>query len=291
MRTITIKVRRFLMRKNELIAIVTTGLIATYATYHYESNQFDTSKKEPVKESSKYEQHITPIGDAPDFAAIKQVKLKKQAFFDYLRPGIAIENQRIEKERLRLLAIANDFQSGSVTLEQLEYAKRVGKLYNLALDGEQISQAWLSEMLHRVNVIPQGLVMVQGANESAWGTSRFATQANNYFGQWCYKKGCGLVPLQRSEGSTHEVAKFVSVQQSIHGYFMNVNRNRAYKELREIRFQRAQAGLSLTNTDAAAALTNGLLKYSERGEAYVNDLQSMIRHNKQYWESPITSNN
>ena len=64
---------------------------------------------------------------------------------------------------------------------------------------------------------------------------------------------------------------------------MNVNRNNAYKALREIRYQRHLNDQSLTDTDAAMALTNGLLKYSERGEAYVNDLQSMIRHNQQFW--------
>ncbi|MDG2682003.1 glucosaminidase, partial [Vibrio parahaemolyticus] len=28
---------------------------------------------------------------------------------------------------------------------------------------------------------------------------------------------------------------------------------------------------------------HGLLSYSERGIAYVNDLRSMIRHNNAYW--------
>ncbi|MEF1231376.1 glucosaminidase, partial [Vibrio fortis] len=35
--------------------------------------------------------------------------------------------------------------------------------------------------------------------------------------------------------------------------------------------------------DAATKLTEGLLKYSERGADYVTDLQAMIRHNKVYW--------
>ena len=69
---------------------------------------------------------------------------------------------------------------------------------------------------------------------------------------------------------------------------MNVNRNRAYEELREIRYQRHLRGESLTDTDAAIALTNGLLKYSERGEAYVKDLQAMIRHNQAFWEDTLT---
>ncbi|GAL25528.1 hypothetical protein JCM19239_3802 [Vibrio variabilis] len=43
--------------------------------------------------------------DKPDIASITDVNEKKETFFDYLRPGIAIENARIEKERRRLLAI------------------------------------------------------------------------------------------------------------------------------------------------------------------------------------------
>ncbi|TMP76093.1 glucosaminidase, partial [Pseudoalteromonas ruthenica] len=31
-------------------------------------------------------------------------------------------------------------------------------------------------------------------------------------------------------------------------------------------------------------LTAGLIAYSERGEAYVNELNDMIRHNKAYFD-------
>lgn len=132
-------------------------------------------------------------------------------------------------------------------------------------------------------MLPEALVLTQAANESAWGTSRFATEANNYFGHWCYSKGCGLVPLQRNEGSTHEVAKFSSSQESVHRYFMNLNRNKAYQDLRGIRTELANKGEDLLTFDAATKLTEGLLKYSERGADYVTDLQAMIRHNKVYW--------
>jgi Bax protein len=139
-------------------------------------------------------------------------------------------------------------------------------------------------MLSRVNVLPKALVLTQAANESAWGTSRFATKANNYFGHWCYTKGCGLVPRQRNEGSSHEVATFSSSQESVHRYFMNLNRNRAYADLRAIRAKLAAQGDNLLTTASATELTNGLLKYSERGSDYVTDLQAMIRHNEVYWQ-------
>ncbi|USD34047.1 glucosaminidase domain-containing protein [Vibrio coralliilyticus] len=278
------------MRKSEFIAIATAGLIASCSFYSYEKNE--AQERERRKQAQMPEYSISfdghSVGQAPDFSAITDVKAKKQAFFDYLRPGIAFENQRILDERKRLNKIQARLQAGQLSSNDTNHAKRLGELYNVELEPFGINQQWLDQMFHRVDVIPEALVLVQGANESAWGTSRFAIQANNYFGQWCYSTGCGLVPMARGEGMTHEVAKFSSVQQSIQGYFMNVNRNLAYEDLREIRYQRHLSGESLTDTDAAIALTNGLLKYSERGEAYVKDLQAMIRHNQAFWEAPLT---
>ncbi|NVD06666.1 glucosaminidase [Vibrio sp. JPW-9-11-11] len=272
------------MRKSEFVAIAAAGIIAGCSFYSYEKNT-----QQAVTETVTSQTQARKVGDAPDFAAIGDVTLKKQAFFDYLRPGIALENQRVRHERQRLEAIQANFEQQSLSSNDIQDAKRLGNLYNLELTLEGVTKEWLDDMLHRVDVIPEALVLVQGANESAWGTSRFATQANNYFGQWCYSPGCGLVPKQRSEGMTHEVAKFRSVQQSIYGYFMNVNRNNAYHDLRQIRYERHLAGQSLSDTDAAMALTRGLLKYSERGEAYVNDLQAMIRHNASFWETPLAN--
>ena len=227
-----------------------------------------------------------PLGNKPDFAGINDVNEKKQTFFEYLGRGVAIENHRIEGERARLLAMQGALDaSESINNSLQSYARRLGKLYSHSVPADGVTQEWLDTMLSRVNVLPQALVLTQAANESAWGTSRFATQANNYFGQWCYQQGCGLVPLQRNEGASHEVAKFDSVQESIHRYFMNVNRNAAYKELRTIRTALSNNDKDLLNAESANELAQGLLAYSERGQDYVNDIQSMIRHNNKYWDN------
>lgn len=220
-----------------------------------------------------------PVMITPDFASIEDVNQKKQAFFDYIRQGLDLENHRILNEREHLL----EFNLHSASSEDLSYAKRLGRLYSYNVPASGVDQAWIDEMLLRVNVLPEALVLVQAANESAWGTSRFATKGNNFFGQWCYQEGCGIIPLQRPSGSTHEVASFQSTQESIHRYFMNVNRNRAYLELRQIRAELEGQGTDLLSSAAAVSLTNGLLRYSERGEDYVNDLQAMIRHNQSFW--------
>lgn len=266
------------MHKSEFLALSIATVVAGFAFYHYEENL----SRHAFELNSQGMAHS--VGPSPDFSKIDNITEKKRSFFAYLKPGIALENKRVKQERARLEQIEQSFKSNSLTSDDAQYAQRLSYLYNVPLTEQGITPKWLDTMLHRVDVLPEGLVLVQAANESAWGTSRFATQANNYFGQWCYRPGCGLIPAKRQEGATHEVAKFSSVQQSIHGYFMNVNRNKAYFDLREIRYQRHLKGQSLIDTEAAMALTNGLLKYSSRGEAYVNDLQSMIRHNKQFWE-------
>ena len=133
----------------------------------------------------------------------------------------------------------------------------------------------LTQLSRRVDIIPVALALVQAANESAWGTSRFATQGNNFFGQWCYQAGCGLVPAARVPGADHEVARFSSPYHSVAAYFANLNTNPAYRPLRDIRYRLRQQDAPVT----AIALARGLSQYSERGETYVGELISMIRNN------------
>lgn len=262
------------------LAIV--GSISLIGPYLYQEEERRRTTEQSSTSADQFDD-LTVASSAPNFAAIKGVNEKKDAFFSFLRPSIKIENKRITKERAFLTKLS---ESGitNIDSEDMSYAKRLGKLYSLPVPSSGLDQAWLTEMLSRVNVLPEALVLTQAANESAWGTSRFATKANNYFGHWCYSKGCGLVPLQRNEGSSHEVATFSSSQESVHRYFMNLNRNRAYADLRAIRAQLAANGNDLLTKETATELTNGLLKYSERGSDYVTDLQAMIRHNKVYWE-------
>ncbi|MGF1710975.1 glucosaminidase domain-containing protein [Vibrio kagoshimensis] len=268
-------------KSTKFLAFAVVGTVSFIGPYIYEQEERRKSLQAKKTEQPEISVEMLPTS-TPDFGAIGDVNEKKDSFFSYLRPSIQIENNRITKERRHLLKWA-DSGIESLSAEELSYAKRLGKLYSLPLSTEGLDNTWLSEMLNRVNVLPEALVLSQAANESAWGTSRFAKQANNFFGQWCYSKGCGLVPLQRNEGSTHEVAKFSSSQESVHRYFMNINRNRAYKELRGIRSDLSDAGQELLTHNTATELTNGLLKYSERGSAYVEDLQAMIRHNQKYW--------
>lgn len=204
----------------------------------------------------------------PDFSAITDVKAKKHAFFSYLYPLIKKQNLLIKNERSVLMAVLLDKRT--IDNEVINLCKKYAKKC------QNLDKARIESLLTRVDQIPPSLVLAQAANESAWGTSRFATQANNYFGQWCFKKGCGLVPLRRNQGSQHEVRKFNSAASSVRAYLLNINTNAAYADLRKIRAK----ARSMNQPLSALVLAEGLSRYSERGEDYVKEIQSMIKFNR-----------
>lgn len=234
----------------------------------------------PFQNSSDETLAASSQGTKPDFSQITDVNQRKAAFFDFLRPAVEHENLRVEQERQFLETLTSVVSAGeALTGDQLTYAAKLADAYKVSLNEQDVTAKWLSKMLSRVDVLPESLVLSQAANESGWGTSRFAVEGNNYFGQWCYRKGCGLVPNARNDGANHEVAVFASPYLSVQAYFMNVNTNRAYQDLRDIRAAQRMSGEIIEGTK----LAEGLSSYSERGQAYVDEIQAMIKHNNQYW--------
>ncbi len=236
-------------------------------------------KPKPVslpKIKNKVKTTVVNNNDIPNFAKIKDVKQKKSTFFSFMNNKIIPANKKVAAERETLLQLLQKFDTKKIfsKTENSTFTK-LSKKYRVDKNGYSISQK-LQRLKQKINKIPPSLILAQSANESAWGTSRFARKGNNYFGQWCYSKGCGLVPASRNEGSTHEVAKFSSVQKSVEEYIYNINVGRSYKKIRQLREKmnnKQQAVDSLV-------LATGLEKYSERGKKYVEEIQSMIRFNK-----------
>jgi len=216
--------------------------------------------------------HRVEIG-APDFSSFTSAKDKKDAFFGYLLPMIQDSNRVIIEKRKRLEKIAQNLERNSLKKSDSKFLSRLTREYNIA--GENLSDKQKIEILKlRVDQIPASLALSQAAKESGWGTSRFARDANNYFGQWCYKKGCGLVPRHRPEGATHEIRAFDRVTDSVDAYLNNINTHNAYGELRKTR-----AELRQQNMVSGLILAEQLGKYSQRGKTYVKEIQSMIRFN------------
>lgn len=211
----------------------------------------------------------------PDFSTISNVVQKKQAFFEYLAPAVQAQNSYILELRQVVQGYRSLISAGeSLSSTQQENLEWLYKEYRIDTD-QSVAQIY-DELLRKIDIIPLELVLVQTANESAWGTSRFARDGYNFFGLWCFKKGCGFVPNRRNEGATHEVAKFDDLSSAMYSYMRNLNRHDAYKELRLIRQKRRNNQQKIS----AIALIDGLSKYSERGEEYIEELQHMIKINK-----------
>ena len=213
----------------------------------------------------------------PDFAAYARVAEKKQAFFDFVRPSIQIENSLILAERRALLAIKASAATEAQATRTLrfEQIRQLAEKYRVPNREALSDNDLLADLLSRVDVVPEGLALAQAANESAWGTSRFARDYRNFFGLWCFTKGCGVKPRQASAESTHQVAAFDSVRAGVAYYLLTLNSHPAYAALRARRQDLQSAGQPVTGD----ALAEGLLRYSERGQSYVDEIKQMIRGN------------
>ncbi len=201
-----------------------------------------------------------------DMSNLKDIKDKKRRFFDFMRPIVNDENAKVLALREKLLAAKKNKNN-------FELVAQAAKSYSVEWTSGK--ESW-KKLLERVDAVALEVALAQSANESAWGQSRFAKQGNNFFGQWCYKKGCGIIPKKRDKGSRHEVAKFKSVNDSVRSYIKNINTGRVYAPLRKVRREDRKKGKPANAYDQAG----GLIKYSQRREAYVKEIRSMIRVNK-----------
>lgn len=212
------------------------------------------------------------------------VQQKKEIFYRFMLPLIVHANDMVMDRRARLQKMQEQLDSGRQlstadieTLRQFAVLLRItdaGTAASLGGDSEQLQKV-IDEVLYKLDVIPAGLVLGQAAYESGYGTSRFAAEGNALFGQWTYG-GKGLVPeQQRKSLGDHRIAAFDWPFDSVRGYYINLSSHPAYEDFRRLRAELKAAGKPLSSL----ALADGLIRYSERGQEYVDTLKGMIRVN------------
>ena len=139
-----------------------------------------------------------------------------------------------------------------------------------------VDRAAVHELLMRVDIVPVSLALSQCAEESGWGTSRFAAEGNALFGQWSWG-GKGIKPLQQREGmGDYRIAAFETPLQSVMAYMRNLNTHNAYAGLRARRAELRAKGERMSGWELAKTLD----KYSERGPAYVESLHGIMKVNQ-----------
>ena len=210
---------------------------------------------------------------------------KKEIFYRFMLPLVMHANAMVRDRRVRLQRLADTVAGGGrLRIEELEWLREAAVLLRITdkdtavdLDGSAEGlRDIIAQALYRLDEIPAGLVLGQAAYESGYGTSRFAQEGNALFGQWTYG-GKGLIPeQQRSNLGDHRIAAYDWPFDSVRSYFINLSSHPAYEDFRRLRAELKAANKPVT----ALALADGLIRYSERGQAYVDTLKGIIRVNK-----------
>ena len=195
----------------------------------------------------------------PSFDSIESTVVRKEVFFNYLLPVI-------HKKNAEIVALRNAISNNELNDNQLN---DLAKKYRVETPSKE-------ELLKVIDILPPSLVLAQAANESDWGRSRFAKDFNNYFGIWCFTKGCGVIPKDRDEDATHEVASFKSLEDCIDYYVLNINRSYAYEDLRLMRKNQRESLQPITGT----LLAQGLGNYAFPGDEYIESIQTLINFNQ-----------
>ena len=199
-----------------------------------------------------------------DLKTLGDTKKKRELFIKIILPLVLSENDKIIEDRKRLFKVlAKNFN----TIGERVWLKRRFKEYKIK-DGD------LSKLKMRMDIIPVSVALAQAANESGWGTSRFALEGNALFGQWTWSKK-GISPKNQDPDKTHKILQFQVLKASVRAYKNNLNTHNAYKEFREARAQLRQEGAEIMGLE----LTKYLSNYASIGVKYVEILENIIVRN------------
>lgn len=209
----------------------------------------------------------------PDNLSTLQVGAKKKVFFRSLLPVALVAMAEVEQERARLQEILGklgDYERIVFSNDEPYWQERLSSKEQLFIRNitEKYRTRKAAELLDRVDTLPVSLVLAQGAFESFWGTSRFARKGNNLFGMWTWGSQ-GIIPERRDPGKTHKLVIYDSILDSVRDFVLTLNRLPAYKDLRKIR----------KRTTDSQTIADGLYYYSERHNAYIKDVKTIIRVN------------
>ena len=199
-----------------------------------------------------------------DLKTLGDSKKKRELFIKIVLPLILDENKKITEDREKLFKIlGKNFN----TVGERVWLKRRFKEY-------KIEDHDLVKLKMRMDIIPVSIALAQAANESGWGTSRFALEGNALFGQWTWSKK-GISPKNKDPNASHKILQFQILKASVRAYKNNLNTHNAYQEFREVRARLRQDDKQITGLD----LTKYLKNYAAIGVKYVTILEDIIEKN------------
>ncbi len=204
-----------------------------------------------------------------DMARIDDAEARKALFLRTLLPLILQANRELRRARGKVIAALDAQAAGRLGATDALWLQAVAEWYGAAPGNA-------ADLLSRIDAVPPSLALAQAAQESGWGTSRFALRANALFGQRSWGDAApGLAPKE-AERDDFKVRAFPDLMSAVRSYLHNLNSHAAYQDLRDRRAKARALGVPLH----AQELVRGLKNYSEEGSDYVAALSELIRSNR-----------
>ncbi len=183
---------------------------------------------------------------------------KKKTFISLILPSILLVKQDIDTKRNRVKNIYTKY------IQNKSDKIFLGKLM------QQYHAKDAKNLLKKMVMPPNDLIIAQAALESGWGTSRFFVKANNIFGVWAYNPKDKTIEASRTrDGRIIHVRKYISIQQSIHDYLLMLSSSKHYQNFRQM----------LQKTKNPYQLADELQLYSELRGTYTERLKQVIKQN------------
>lgn len=205
----------------------------------------------------------------PDLEAIESVDERKQLFIKAVLPMILRVNEELESDRRRLQSLAEAVKRG----DALKFADQLW--LDTQYERYEVEPGRIEELLSCIDIIPPSLAIAQAAEESGWGTSRFAREGNALFGQYTDPDGPGIEPMSEEAAGRYRIRSYDSLYETVRSYALNLNHHKAYQKFRSLRAELRSAAAPLDGDALAGTLT----RYSERGKAYVKTIRVIMKEN------------
>ena len=193
---------------------------------------------------------------------------RKSDFISRIFLTIREVNEEILAKREKIFIIEKRLKTNSLTVLDADSLKRLFREYNVKNNN-------ITELKNRVDIIPISLAIAQAAIESGWGTSRFALQGNAFFGQKIIGSNVNGIKPIKNQNPYIKVRTFNTLKDSVNAYAKNLNTHKAYRTFRQVRKEKRSLSQNLEGSN----LVNTLRKYSELGEEYTEQVQSIIEKN------------
>lgn len=218
--------------------------------------------KKPIKSSSD----IVPIKDSlvvpyvyTSAVSLKKLPVpdKKAKFFDMMLPAVLVAKTRTSFLLNKVTQISSKQKLLPQDQHFLDSLMAIYDVNNVDM------------LKSRLTTFPVSIVLAQAAIESAWGTSRFFLEANNPFGLWSFNsKEQRIVASSTRSGKKVYLRKFNNLEESIEAYLITLATG-PFKNFRREKLK----------TQDPFKLTECLIDYSERRQAYVQEVNSVIKGN------------